>query len=114
VTHGGRATCDELLEHRARVAETMGQLPAAAVLLELAHAEGAEALARVDVRHGAHQRTEDDFGVVLRIKATLMRLRVFAIFAERTGQKHCFDFLIFAPPAEVGELFPDLDKFRFH
>lgn len=55
----------QALHHGARVAQAAADLVRAAVGLDQLELEGAEVSALVDVRHGAHQWTQDDLGMVL-------------------------------------------------
>jgi len=56
----------QLLHHELGVADAAGQLLAAAELVQQGELVGAELSLLVDVRHGAHQRAQDQLGVILK------------------------------------------------
>lgn len=60
-----RLSVHQLLNHQLGVVETAGQLLAAAKLLQQRQLVGAELPLLVDVGDGAHERTQDELGVVL-------------------------------------------------
>ena len=64
-TTSGRAGLDESFAHGSRVAQPTAELLGAAELLDERQPVSADGLLVVDVRHAAHQRTKDDFSVVL-------------------------------------------------
>lgn len=61
-----RLSVHQFLNHQLGVVETAGQLLAAAKLLQQRQLVGAEFPLLVDVGDGAHERTQDELGVVLK------------------------------------------------
>lgn len=70
---GRRFAVQQLLHHELGVANAAGQLLTAAELLQQRQLVGAEVSLLVDVGHCAHQRTQDQLGVVLAERKTWVR-----------------------------------------
>lgn len=70
---GRRFAVQQLLHHELGVANAAGQLLTAAELLQQRQLVGAEVSLLIDVGHCAHQRTQDQLGVVLAERKTCVQ-----------------------------------------